>query len=67
MGPLPEVKEWQSWDVSRPALTPEEIDDEAFCDDQEEPTCEHCGKPLYDFSDIGCGECDRRSPDYGLS
>lgn len=34
--------------------------------DEPEPCCEHCGKPLGDFSDIGCGRCDRRSPDWGV-
>jgi hypothetical protein len=34
--------------------------------DEEEPCCRHCGKPLYDFSDLGCGRCDRRSPEWGV-
>lgn len=34
--------------------------------DEEEPCCPHCGKPIYDFSDIGCGRCDRRSPEWGV-
>lgn len=47
--------------------------DETFPDwlytDEEEPDedfCSHCGKNFYDFSDLGCGFCDRRSPDWGL-
>ena len=34
-------------------------------DEEDEPTCSHCGKPFYDFSDIGCGYCDQRSPEWG--
>jgi len=29
----------------------------------EDPQCQHCGKDLYDFSDIGCGHCDPRATD----
>lgn len=44
---------------------------EALCFDssdeiKDEPVCLHCGKPLYDFSDIGCGHCDQRSPEWGI-
>lgn len=28
--------------------------------------CPHCGKALEDFSDLGCGHCDRRSPEWGI-
>lgn len=28
--------------------------------------CPHCGKEYEDFSDMGCGYCDRRSPDWGI-
>lgn len=28
--------------------------------------CEHCGKELEDMSDIGCGQCDQRSPEWGI-
>jgi hypothetical protein len=28
--------------------------------------CEYCGKPFEDFSDLGCGYCDLRSPEWGL-
>jgi hypothetical protein len=34
--------------------------------EDDEPTCKHCGKPLYDFSDLGCEYCDRRHPDFGV-
>lgn len=27
--------------------------------------CPHCGKEYEDFSDMGCGHCDRRSPEWG--
>jgi len=37
-----------------------------FADDQKPEVCKHCGKELYDFSDIGCGYCDRRHPDFGI-
>jgi len=29
-------------------------------EEEEEPKCEHCGKPIYDFDDIGCAMCDAR-------
>jgi len=29
-------------------------------------SCPYCGKEYEDFSDLGCGHCDRRSPDWGL-
>jgi hypothetical protein len=32
----------------------------------EESTCSHCGKDIYDWSDLGCGYCDRRHPDFGM-
>jgi hypothetical protein len=28
--------------------------------------CSHCGKDIYDFSDLGCEYCDRRHPNYGV-
>ncbi len=28
--------------------------------------CPECGKEYEDFSDIGCGRCDQRSPDWGM-
>src|SRR6266850_5193183 len=34
--------------------------------DYEPATCKHCGKELEDFSDIGCGYCDQRHPEWGL-
>jgi hypothetical protein len=32
---------------------------------EDEPCCPFCGKAYEDFSDMGCGHCDRRSPDWG--
>lgn len=37
----------------------------AAATDAEPPCCPHCGKDIYDFSDLGCGHCDRRSPEWG--
>lgn len=36
--------------------------------DEEEPeeNCPHCGKSYYDFSDLGCGRCDSRCPEFGI-
>lgn len=31
-------------------------------DPPEQPCCHHCGKPLYDFGDMGCEYCDARHP-----
>ena len=28
--------------------------------------CEHCGKDIEDWSDLGCEYCDRRHPLYGM-
>lgn len=30
-------------------------------DEGEEPCCDHCGKPIYDWSDYGCPACDART------
>jgi len=39
----------------------------ASCEPQEdEPICPHCGKPIYDFSDLGCSRCDARHPAFGI-
>jgi hypothetical protein len=35
-------------------------------DDEAEECCSSCGKPYEDFSDMGCGRCDQRHPDWGL-
>ena len=35
-------------------------------EDTEDECCPFCGKEYEDFSDMGCGFCDRRSPDWGL-
>lgn len=35
-------------------------------DDEELDCCPHCGKEYQDFSDMGCGHCDQRSPDWGV-
>jgi len=29
-------------------------------------TCPHCGKDIYDWSDLGCEYCDRRHPGFGM-
>lgn len=34
--------------------------------DPDEPRCEHCGKPLYEFADLGCAYCDARHPGFGV-
>jgi len=34
--------------------------------DEPEPVCDHCGKPLEDFSDLGCEYCDARHPYFGI-
>lgn len=31
-----------------------------------EDFCSHCGKEFSDFSDLGCGYCDRRNSDWGM-
>jgi hypothetical protein len=40
-------------------------DDLFFDDDYEPECCPFCGKEYEDFSDLGCGHCDRRHPDWG--
>lgn len=35
-------------------------------DDEPDECCPYCGKAYEDFSDMGCGYCDRRSPDWGV-
>jgi protein-arginine kinase activator protein McsA len=43
-----------------------ELDEDPEIDeDMELETCPHCGKAFEDFSEIGCGHCDRRSPEWG--
>lgn len=42
---------------------------EPWVSDEEEPEedfCKHCGKNIYDFSDLGCEYCDRRHPHFGV-
>lgn len=36
--------------------------------DEEDPRecCPRCGKAFEEFGDLGCGYCDRRSPDFGI-
>ncbi len=34
--------------------------------DYEPEVCPHCGKEYEDFSDLGCGHCDRRHPEWGM-
>jgi hypothetical protein len=40
--------------------------DALYQDDRVPATCKHCGKEYEDFSDLGCGHCDRRHPEYGM-
>jgi hypothetical protein len=41
---------------------------EASLEDFEgEDFCSHCGKEFTDFSDLGCGHCDRRHPEFGTA
>jgi hypothetical protein len=40
---------------------------EPWIDEPDEPTCSHCGKPFYDFADLGCEYCDRRHPGFGVT
>ena len=44
-------------------------EEQELVDDEPEPEpecCPYCGKPYEDFSDLGCGRCDRRSPEWGI-
>jgi rubrerythrin len=43
-----------------------EDSDDFFADDYEPEICPHCGKELEDFSELGCGQCDRRHPSWGM-
>ena len=44
------------------------IGPEDFADDEAgEEYCSHCGKAFEDFSDLGCGFCDRRSPEWEIT
>lgn len=44
----------------------ENLEYEDFDDDEPEPCCPRCGKRYGDFSDLGCGYCDRRSAEWGV-
>jgi len=45
----------------------EQMQESLECGEDYEPeVCPHCGKEYEDFSDIGCGHCDRRSPEWGM-
>ncbi len=35
-------------------------------DEEDEPHCQHCGKALYEWGDLGCERCDRRHPEFGM-
>lgn len=34
-------------------------------EDDEPDVCPFCGKEYEEFSDMGCGHCDQRSPEWG--
>jgi len=34
-------------------------------DEAWDPCCHFCGKPMYDWSDLGCSICDVRHPEFG--
>jgi len=42
---------------------PAEFDEERPPEDY----CPHCGKAYDEFGDLGCGFCDRRSPEWGIA
>ncbi len=29
-------------------------------EEQDEPCCDYCGKPVYEFDELGCTACDAR-------
>lgn len=44
----------------------DDLPDWAFDPDPPEPECcQHCGKELEDFSELGCAYCDGRHPAFG--
>ena len=45
----------------------EELGEMESCEEGEPECCPHCGKPLEDFSDLGCEYCDRRHPGFGTT
>jgi hypothetical protein len=55
-----------------PELRPEDDDYDLWCelnidgDGDGSECCRHCGKEFEDFSDMGCGYCDSRHPEWGL-
>jgi hypothetical protein len=66
---MPEPDEGE---IREQEMRPEDEDYFLWCemnqdeDEDGEPCCGHCGKPFEEFSDLGCGYCDRRSPDWGI-
>lgn len=49
-----------------PAVDPrDELDDDYWMEFEPE-CCGRCGKEFEDFSDLGCGYCDSRHPEWGL-
>lgn len=59
----PEDEAYIDWCELNPAVFDEEDD---FGDPAGEEYCPHCGKEYTEFADLGCGYCDRRSPDWGV-
>lgn len=58
--PLEDLSAWEEMTPEQQAAV-EGLDDEDPLD-----YCDHCGKAFEDFSDLGCGYCDRRSPEWGI-
>ncbi len=55
---------WEDMDPQQRAAYEASVEDfeESRCED----FCSSCGKEFSDFSDLGCGRCDRRSPEFGM-
>jgi hypothetical protein len=56
--------------AAQPPEDDEDFPEEEYGDpvgyDEPEESCPNCGKVLEDFSDLGCGQCDQRSPEWGI-
>ncbi len=55
---------WEDMDELQRAAYEASIEEHEYA--RSDDFCSHCGKAFDDFSDLGCGYCDRRSPEWGM-
>lgn len=62
MSDIYDLPPWEEMDPLERAAVDASCDEERPAEDY----CPHCGKAFDEFGDLGCGYCDRRSPEWGI-